>query len=40
MTTTEAKENTMPKRKTTKTDAPYRLKQNRGTWYAVDKKTR
>ncbi|MBH62305.1 MAG: hypothetical protein CL569_07640 [Alphaproteobacteria bacterium] len=30
----------MPKRKITKTDAPYRLKQNRGTWYAVDKKTR
>jgi len=29
----------MPKRKITKTDAPYRLKQNRGTWYAVDKKT-
>jgi len=30
----------MPKRKITKTDAPYRLEQRRGVWYAVDKKTR
>ena len=29
----------MPK-KVTKTDAPYRLKQKKGLWYAVDKKTR
>ena len=29
----------MPKRKITKTDKPYRLKQVRGVWNAIDKKT-
>ena len=29
----------MPKRKITKTDKPYRLKQVRGVWSAIDKKT-
>ena len=30
----------MPKKKHIRTDKPYRLKCNRGTWYAVCKKTR